>query len=52
LKSKFKKSFRVEVVFLEGGNADNSDPCHALSSHGFYGLEDEAVKQIANFITQ
>ena len=52
LKSKFKKSPQVEVVILDGGHADKSDPCHALSSHGFYGIEDEAVKQIANFITQ
>ena len=52
LKSKFKKSPRVKVVILDGGNADKSDPCHALSSHGFYGIEEEAVKLIADFITQ
>ena len=52
LKSKFSKSTRVEVVMLEGGNADKSDPCTGLASHGFYGIEEEAVKRIAAFITQ
>ena len=52
LKSKFSKSPRVKVVILEGGKGDESGPCQALSSHGFYGIEEEAVKQIADFITQ
>jgi pimeloyl-ACP methyl ester carboxylesterase len=52
LKSKLSRSSRVEVVLLEGGLGDKSDPCKALSSHGFYGIEEKAVDRIVKFITQ
>ena len=52
LKRNFSNSSRVKAVILEGGNADKTDPCTGLASHGFYGIEEEAVNQIAAFITQ
>jgi len=52
LKRKLSKSARVEIVKLKGGLPAESDPCHARSEHGFYGIEDEAVKRIVSFITQ
>ncbi|MBT4933798.1 MAG: alpha/beta hydrolase [Rhodospirillaceae bacterium] len=52
LKGKLSNASRVEVVLLKGGNARKSDPCDGLSQHGYYGLESEAVKKIATFITQ
>lgn len=40
----------VEVSMVSGGYADQSGPCQALSSHGFYGKERETVKIISEFI--
>lgn len=44
------KSRKVDVVLLDGGNAPKSEPCQALAQHGFYGIEDQAVARIAQFI--
>ena len=52
LKGKLSRSPRVEIAMLEGGSFPESDPCHALSQHGFYGIEGEAVNRIAAFILQ
>ena len=52
LKRKLSRSSRLEVVLLEGGLTDKSDPCMALSAHGFYGIEKEAADRIVKFITQ
>ncbi len=44
------KSSKVDVVLLDGGNAPKSEPCQALAQHGFYGIEDQAVARIVQFI--
>jgi dienelactone hydrolase len=41
---------KVEVVLLEGGLPPKSDPCEAMSEHGFLGIEDDAVGRIAAFV--
>lgn len=50
LKAKFTKSPRVEVKLLDGGLPPRSEPCEAMSEHGFLGIETEAVGAIANFV--
>lgn len=52
LKGKLSSSSRVETVLLKGGLRSVSDPCLALSAHGFYGIENKAVGRIVQFITQ
>jgi pimeloyl-ACP methyl ester carboxylesterase len=50
LKGKFKKARTVELKWIEGGLPPKSDPCQALSAHGFYGVEGEAVLSIVDFV--
>jgi len=50
LKGKFKKARTVELKWIEGGLPPKSGPCQALSAHGFYGVEGEAVLSIAEFV--
>jgi len=52
IKAKLSNSPRVEVVLLEGGKDTKSDVCKGLSRHGFFGIEDKAVKKIVNFIAR
>ncbi len=52
LEGKLSSSSRVEVAIFKGGDDPKSDPCQAMSQHGFYGIEGEAVDRIAAFITQ
>ncbi len=52
LKANLSNSPKVEIIQLNGGTARKSGVCEGLSRHGFYGLESEAVKKIAAFITQ
>jgi hypothetical protein len=40
----------VDVVLLSGGSPPKSDPCEAMSQHGFLGIEGQAVDAIAKFI--
>jgi hypothetical protein len=40
----------VDVVLLSGGDPPKSDPCEAMSQHGFLGIEGQAVDAIAKFI--
>ena len=35
---------------LSGGDPPKSDPCEAMSQHGFLGIEGQAVDAIAKFI--
>ncbi len=44
------KSRKVEVALLDGGSPPRSEPCEAMSQHGFLGIEDRAVARIARFI--
>ncbi len=41
----------VDVVLLSGGDRPKSDPCEAMSQHGFLGIEGQAVDAIAKFVT-
>lgn len=43
-------SRKVESALLDGGSAPRSDPCLAMSQHGFLGIEGLAVARIAQFI--
>lgn len=44
------RSRKVDVVLLDGGGPPRSEPCEALSQHGFLGIEWQAVDRIAQFI--
>jgi pimeloyl-ACP methyl ester carboxylesterase len=44
------KARKVEVVLLDGGSPPRSEPCQAMSQHGFLGIESDAVSRIAQFI--
>jgi hypothetical protein len=37
---------------VEGGNNPEGEPCEALHWHGFIGMEEQAVKDIASWITK
>ncbi len=43
-------SRKIEVALLDGGRPPRSDPCQAMSEHGFLGIEGQAVARIAQFI--
>jgi hypothetical protein len=50
IKAALKSSPKVEVATVSGGLPPISDPCEAKSEHGFYGIEDSVVAQIAGWI--
>ena len=50
LKSAFTNASKVEVKYFAGGKMAISKPCQARSAHGFYGIEDQVVAAIADFI--
>ena len=50
LASRFTSSPKVEAEVFTGGDSPRSDPCEALSAHGFLGIEDKVVERIAAFI--
>lgn len=41
---------KVEVKRVSGGDTPRSKPCRSKSYHGFFGIEPEVVKTIADFI--
>ena len=41
---------KVDVLYFEGGAAPRSDPCEALSRHGYIGIEGKVVGDIATWI--
>jgi dienelactone hydrolase len=41
---------KVEVKYYSGGSRPISEPCFALSQHGFYGIEDQVIADIVAFI--
>lgn len=45
-----QNSRSVQSMIMKGGKTPKDKPCKALSKHGFYGIEDEALKNIINFI--
>jgi hypothetical protein len=51
LRNALAKAKPIDVVLLSGGDPPRSDPCNALSQHGFLGIEKQAVDAVAKFIT-
>ena len=43
-------SKKVELKYYTGGEPPESHPCKALSAHGFLGIEEKVIKDIAVFI--
>jgi dienelactone hydrolase len=43
---------KVESALLDGGSPPRSEPCEAMSQHGFIGIEQQAVSKIADFVKQ
>jgi pimeloyl-ACP methyl ester carboxylesterase len=41
---------KVETILLDGGDPPRSEPCEALSRHGYIGIEPKAVETVAAFI--
>jgi pimeloyl-ACP methyl ester carboxylesterase len=50
IKKELANSPLVEVKYFIGGKAPMSKPCQALSAHGFYGIEEQVIAAIADFI--
>ena len=50
IKEGLVNSKKVEIRYFTGGKTPLSDPCEALSEHGFYGIEEQVVSAIADFI--
>ncbi len=50
LSKALKSARKVETVLLDGGAPPRSEPCEAMSQHGFLGIENAAVDAIAKFI--
>lgn len=50
LKSRLTAAPKVEIKLLDGGLPAKSPPCEARSAHGFFGIEKQAIGEIANFI--
>ncbi|MCP5230975.1 MAG: alpha/beta hydrolase [Zoogloeaceae bacterium] len=46
----FSSAVRVEKVLFTGADRARSDPCQALSPHGFIGIENDVVLRISAFI--
>ena len=50
LSKRLTSAKKVDVVLLDGGDPPRSDPCEAMSQHGFLGIEAEAVNAMAKFV--
>lgn len=48
--ARFTHAARKELIAVSGGTAPQSEPCEALSRHGYIGIEDEVVGDIARWI--
>ncbi len=48
----FTASPRRKALVFEGGDPPKSDPCEALSAHGFLGIEKKVAAAIAEFIKE
>lgn len=47
---RFTHTPRKELIAVSGGSPPQSEPCEALSRHGYIGIEDEVVGKIAAWI--
>ena len=50
LKQRLTESPKVDLVGVTGGMPPASGPCEALSSHGFYGVEQPVVRVITDWL--
>lgn len=50
LMEQFQRAARKELIAVSGGSPPQSDPCEAMSRHGYLGIEDEVVGDIARWI--
>ena len=50
LKMRFMASPRVQVRTFDGGSPPLSDPCEALSGHGFFGIEQKVIEAVTKWI--
>jgi hypothetical protein len=46
----FKNAPRKELIAVSGGSPPQGDPCEPMSRHGYVGIEDEVVGDIARWI--
>jgi len=51
LRNRLANAKPLDVVLLSGGDPPRSEPCEAMSQHGFLGIESQAVDTIARFVT-
>jgi len=42
---------RYDFVEVRGGSCPQSDPCEALSYHGFLGMEDQVIQVITDWLS-
>ncbi len=50
LVARFTHVPRKELIAVSGGSPPQSDPCEALSRHGYIGSKEEVVGKIAAWI--
>ncbi len=50
LVKRFKNSPRVDLEAVEGGLPPKSEPCNALSAHGYLGIEGKVVDIISDWV--
>ncbi len=50
LMAKLPNAPRRELLTFDGGDSPRSAPCEALSRHGYFGIDREVVKAIADWI--
>ena len=50
LAAQFKSSPRKKALLMKEVINPNGEPCEAISPHGFYGAEEQAVKNIVDFM--
>ncbi|HEX3498811.1 MAG TPA: alpha/beta hydrolase [Stellaceae bacterium] len=51
LLERFKNVPRKQLIAFQGGDPPMSEPCEALSRHGYLGIEDKVVAAITDWIT-
>ena len=50
VKAALTNSAKVKIGYFTGGKGESGEPCSPLSASGFYGIEDEVISVIAEFI--
>jgi hypothetical protein len=52
LMARFTNTPRKQLIAVSGGAPPQSDPCEALSRHGYFGIEDEVVTAVVDWIKE